>query len=207
MGELPLDPRSLANYILFVRRHFGFETTNLELQKLAFFSYAKFLVSFECKLCEGYFEAWEHGPVHPLLYREFKEFGSGPITSDAQTTNLVTGEKRTAKLPESHLIKTHIAETILQLRHLTAWQLRAKSHANGGPWHSVRTSAKINLASQTIIPDDVIREGYNRQILAVDQFDAEPLEKRFEDIPPEHNRSDEHFGVAIGKEKNTSSED
>lgn len=182
MGELPLDPRSLANYILSVRNHFGFETSNLELQKLAYFCYARFLISHSEKLCEGYFEAWEHGPVHPLIYREFKEFGSKKITKKAESRDIITGETKLVPPPKEPIVTTLVVETILQLRNLNASQLRKKSHARGGPWHSVWESAKINLASQAIIPDSVIREVYKRHILAFDQgFEEETI---YEDSPP-----------------------
>lgn len=188
MDDRPLDPRSLANYILAVRSHFGFETSNLELQKLAYFAYGKYLVTFREKLCEGYFEAWEHGPVHPLLYREFKRFGAAPIQGFAESVDIITGEVRRVDGPNDAKRRTHIAETVLQLRGLTAYQLRKKSHAPRGPWHQVWTSAKNNLASQVIIPDDVIREGFNRHILAADDVNRSQ-ENPYEDQPPDFNRS------------------
>ncbi|WP_083242341.1 type II toxin-antitoxin system antitoxin SocA domain-containing protein [Mameliella sp. AT18] len=188
MSERPLDPRALANYILSIREHFGYETTNLELQKLAYFSYGKYLVSFNEKLCEGYFEAWEHGPVHPLMYREFKRYGSNPISHKAESVDLITGEVTVILGPNDTKRRTHIAETVLQLRALTASQLRRKSHAAKGPWHSVWESARVNLASQVIIPDNVIREGFNRHILAADDVD-QSQETLYEDHPPDFNRS------------------
>ncbi|WP_425594870.1 type VI toxin-antitoxin system SocA family antitoxin [Phaeobacter italicus] len=187
MDDKGLDSRSVANYILVVRKHFGFDTTNLELQKLLFFCHGKFLVKYGRKLSDGNFEAWEHGPVHPIIYREFKEFGSKPISRRAESTNLVTGKRRVVEPPKEPLVKSHIAEVVLELRELTAWQLRDKSHAVGGPWHSVWESAKINVASQVIIPDSVIRERYHRHISAVAVDDVEV--RAVEDHPPKFDRS------------------
>ena len=179
----PLDPRSLANYILVVRKHFGYQTTNLELQKIAYFAYAKYLVSFGEKLCQGYFEAWDHGPVHPHIYREFKEFRAEPITRRAESVDIISGKKRVVPPPTDKIRRSHIAETVLQLRSLNASQLRKKSHAPGGPWHSVWTSAKINLASHVLIPDNVIKGGFNRHILlAHHDYFSEELD--LEDHPP-----------------------
>ena len=184
MGERPLDPRSLSNYILVVRRHFGFSTSNLELQKLAYFAYGKYLVTYQEKLCEGFFEAWEHGPVHPLIYREFREFGAGPITKRAESVDLISGETRPISPPADSRRRTHIAETVLQLRGLTATQLRRKSHAEGGPWHLVWESAKVNLASQVIIPDTVIEQAFNRHIWLAD-IAQDKDEGHLEDHPPD----------------------
>lgn len=180
------DPRSVANYILIVRQHFGYETTQLELQKLLFFCHGTHLVRHGTPLIDGYFEAWEHGPVHPLIYREFCEFGRSPITRRSSSTNLVTGIKSLIAPPKDQAIKTLIAETVLQLRQLTASQLRQKSHAPGGPWHSVMETARINLASSVRIPDDVIGRLYHRHILPVSSVGEMP--DAFEDHPPEPNR-------------------
>jgi hypothetical protein len=83
-------------------------------------------------------------------------------------------------------VKALIAETVLQLRQLTASQLREKSHAKGGPWHSVWESAKINLASRTRIPDDVIGRLYHRHILPLSL--EEEAADDYEDHPPESDR-------------------
>lgn len=187
MANALLDPRSLANYILVIRRHFGFSTTNLELQKLSYFAYGKFLVSYDQKLCEGFFEAWEHGPVHPMIYREFKRFGASPIEGRAESRDLLTGEKQAIPLPRDPKVRTHIAETVLQLRGLTASQLRQKSHVKGGPWDVVWQRTKTNLVSQVLIPDSVIREGFGRHIWVASSTLSEediPLE----DHPPEFDR-------------------
>ncbi len=187
MGERPLDPRSLANYILVVRRHFGFSTTNLELQKLAYFAYGRYLVSYNEKLCEGYFEAWEHGPVHPFLYREFKSFGANPITKKAESIDLVTGEVKVVPSPRDSKRRTHIAEVVLQLRNLSASQLRNKSHAPNGPWNKVRTSQRISLVAPVIIPDNLIREDFNRHISVAPAATA-PEDMSFENHPTSPDR-------------------
>lgn len=177
------DPRSIANYILLIRQHFGYQTTQLELQKLLYFCHGTHLVRHGQPLVDGFFEAWDHGPVHPLIYREFNEFGRESITKRSHSTNLVTGKKSLIPPPKEQNVKTLVVETVLQLRQLTASQLREKSHARGGPWHSVRESAKINLASRLRIPDDVIGRLYHRHILPVSS--AEELADAFEDYPPE----------------------
>jgi len=186
MGDRPQDPRSVANYVLSIRRHFNFETTNLELQKIVYFAHGKYLASYNQKLVEGYFEAWEHGPVHPMLYREYKDYGADPISHRAKSVDMITGDSRFVPNPTDSTVRTHIVETVLQLRGLTASQLREKSHAPGGPWHSVWQSAKVNLASQVIIPDNVIRERYNRHILPLGETNTKDV--GLEDHPPNFNR-------------------
>lgn len=54
--------------------------SNLKLQKILYFIQAYFLIS---ELGEPCFiekiEAWDFGPVVPVAYREYKQFGSGDI--------------------------------------------------------------------------------------------------------------------------------
>jgi len=46
--------------------------TNDKLQKLCYFSYAWYLTFFGQKLFVQQFEAWEKGPVCPVLYEKYK---------------------------------------------------------------------------------------------------------------------------------------
>jgi uncharacterized phage-associated protein len=156
-----------------------------------YFCHGTHLARFGEPLVDGYFEAWDHGPVHPLIWREFNEFRSNPITRKSFSTNLVTGEKKLVQSPKEQIVKTLIAETVLQLRQLTASQLREKSHAIGGPWHSVIESAKINLASRLRIPDSVILQLYHRHILPISR--SEDHEDVIEDFPPQPDGCGEHI--------------
>ena len=62
------DPRVVANLILDIRDELNLETTNLELQKLLYFSHAFSLNRFDVPLVSGFFEAWKNGPVNPAVY-------------------------------------------------------------------------------------------------------------------------------------------
>ncbi|MGH1558477.1 Panacea domain-containing protein [Caulobacter segnis] len=53
----------------------GVAITNLALQKLVYFAHGLMIVRHDRPLVDGYFEAWEYGPVHPLLYGSFKSAG------------------------------------------------------------------------------------------------------------------------------------
>lgn len=174
MDDRGLDVRSVANYILAERERFELNTTQLELHKLLYFCHGSFMVKYGSRLVDGHFEAWDHGPVHPLIYREFKDFKAEPIRRKCIGTNLVTGDSVVIAQPKDPITKSHITEVVLQLRHLTASQLRRKSHAKGSPWHSTRESANINLASSPMIPDNLIKERHSRHFVQlVDFIEAE----------------------------------
>ena len=50
-----------------------------KLQKLCYYAQAWFITLKNIRLCDAVFEAWVHGPVSPVLYERFKEFGYSTI--------------------------------------------------------------------------------------------------------------------------------
>ncbi len=55
------------------------EITNLKLQKLLYYAQGHYLAKNGTRLFVDELQAWSHGPVVPLVYRYFKQFGSGPL--------------------------------------------------------------------------------------------------------------------------------
>ena len=182
----PIDVRSVVNYVLSERSRFGLETTHLSLQKLIFFCHVSCLVRHETPLCDGYFEAWEHGPVHPFVWRELKEYGSLPISKLIESVDLITGETDSVAVPDDPEIRALISEVVLQTRKLSASQLRAISHVNKGPWWQVWNARRTNLASSSRIPDNAISAYYRSNIWGVVPTDDGAVD--VEDHPPEPNR-------------------
>ena len=97
-GRGPFDARSVANRLLDEADRLNIEITNLSLQKLLYFSHGFSLLEYGEPLVAGYFEAWDHGPVHPLVYRSFKKAGRGPISFRVEGVDAMTGTPR--PLPE-----------------------------------------------------------------------------------------------------------
>ena len=50
-----------------------------KLQKLCYYAQAWFITLQDIRLTDAVFEAWIHGPVSPVLYERFKEFGYSTI--------------------------------------------------------------------------------------------------------------------------------
>ena len=67
-NQRPYDPRSIANLLLDEADRLAINITNLSLQKLLYFAHGLSLIEDGKPLVSGYFEAWQHGPVHPLVY-------------------------------------------------------------------------------------------------------------------------------------------
>lgn len=70
---------SIAEYFLNkIDPEAGESITPLKLQKLVYYAQA-WSLAFNKSLIEEDFEAWVHGPVIPILYVHFKEYGSANI--------------------------------------------------------------------------------------------------------------------------------
>lgn len=189
VDNLPIDVRSVANYVLSERERFGLATTPLSLQKLLFFCYVNFLTRYEEPLFDGYFEAWEHGPVHPYIWRELRLYGKDPISNFISSKDLISGDEGVVPFPESYEVRALISEIVLQTRKLTASQLRKLSHVPNGPWERVWKAREANLASSARIPDNVLLSYYRGKMWAVVPQDVGDAD--VEDNPPEPYRGRE----------------
>lgn len=151
------NPRVVANYIIKTRNHLGRDTTNLELQKLLFFAHSNYLLGVGQRLVSGYFEAWQYGPVHPVVYKSFSQFGGQPILSYAEQRDPFT--KCITDLPDlkGTMAKESITATVANLSKLTAGQLVDLSHRESGAWYETVQMANaghvlgMRITNETII--------------------------------------------------------
>ncbi|MCR9124390.1 MAG: DUF4065 domain-containing protein [Phyllobacteriaceae bacterium] len=158
------DPRGVANAIIDCAQKRGVSCTNLKLQKLLFFAHGRWLMENPEPLCSGTFEAWQHGPVHPVVYRAFQPFGSGTITEKAQALNPVTRELTEIREPQQVEVWDTITSVVKHMGHLTGSQLRNLSHAKGSAW-SVIVQASHNSANVGLqIPNQLIRDTFGKHV-------------------------------------------
>lgn len=141
----------------------------LKLQKLVYISHGWYMAlsSAELLVDDEFAEAWEHGPVFPSLYHEFKEFGFRAITRKAEdfaedfapfhdwettTPEIPTREERTHSLLEKIWIV---------YGKFSGGQLSSLTHAEGTPWHQIRTAYPGMRNIQ--IPNELIRKHYEEK--------------------------------------------
>ncbi len=75
-----LNVRQVADYFLSqVDAEVGDSLSNLKLQKLVYYAQGFNLAITGAKLFPEEICAWEHGPVVPSLYGQFKQHGAEPI--------------------------------------------------------------------------------------------------------------------------------
>src|SRR6266446_3445682 len=72
----------LAKYIIASCSDDGKSVTNLKLQKLLYYAQAWKLALHGKPLFNDRIEAWVHGPVVPVVFREYRDFKWAPLPVD-----------------------------------------------------------------------------------------------------------------------------
>ncbi len=174
----PYDARAIANNMLDHADEHNIYITNLKLQKLLYFVHGRFMSSTGNPLVRGNFEAWQYGPVHPLVYQGFKECGAERIDCRLGAKDLFTGEESPIKTKINDEARRHIRIVIDQLGPLSPGRLVELSHAPNAPWSYVvnksRTSVALGLRiSNTVISD---RFRFHKVAIADQPVTGEPSE-------------------------------
>ena len=122
--------------------------TNLQLQKILYITHMFYIGrGLGTKLIREEFEAWDYGPVIPVVYRELKSFGSSNIL-DIFTTS---GLKKTDTEYE------FLYEMAKSLKEYTGGELVSITHHPKGAWHKCY---KKNVKG-IVIPTEEINNEYN----------------------------------------------
>lgn len=164
---IAMDARILANAILDVADDLGQSITHLALQKLLYFSHGLYLLEFKRPLAAGHFEAWKNGPVHPDVYRSFKDWDRRPIQGRATGTDVLTGEDRSLPTIGDPLVRAHIARVVAFYGRLPPGRLVTISHARRGPWWQTVNKARKSVALGMRITDAVTSEWFRFQNVSV----------------------------------------
>ena len=109
----------IAKYIIKQCSECKKPISNLKLQKILYFVQAEFLVTTHKPCFEEKIEAWDFGPVVPLVYNKYKIFG-GAIIPYIKTTSIFPFSKKEKELIDGIIeqcIKYSASElTILSLQ-------------------------------------------------------------------------------------------
>lgn len=172
------DPRIIANQILDEAAARGIPVTNLALQKLLYFCHAQYLIETKRPLVSGHFEAWQFGPVHPVVYRAFKIAADQPITYRAPKIDALSGRPTTLEVVFDERVIAHISRLMESYGTLTPGRLVEISHAKGAPWDFVVEKARQGVALGMRITDSVILERFrfHKVRVAVEPQQGEPGE-------------------------------
>lgn len=139
-----------VNSILDVARYFlsrdDGNMTHKKLQKLCYYAYAWNLALRDEPLFPEEFQAWVHGPVSPVLYREYREYGWKKIPPVNQ--------------PEIESSTRELLDVVYNTYgEFDGDELEALTHSED-PWLEVREGLAPYEASREVLSDETIREYY-----------------------------------------------
>jgi uncharacterized phage-associated protein len=167
MTPSAIDPRVVANAILDIGDKLNYEVTHLALQKLLYFSHGLHLLEHKIPLVSGHFEAWKNGPVHPLIYRSFKDAGRNPIRTRAAGLDVLSGKPKELPALTDERVLAHLARVVSFYGRLPPLRLVQISHAERGPWWQTVNKARKSVALGMRITDAVTSEWFRFQNVSV----------------------------------------
>jgi uncharacterized phage-associated protein len=111
--------------------------TNLKLQKLIYYAQGFHLAIFNNELYQDEIEAWQHGPVCPTIYHDFKKFGSNIIPCDECEKDFsdIFNEDQIELLEEIYDV----------FGQFSAWKLRDMTHEEPTWMNNKDSASKISL--------------------------------------------------------------
>lgn len=129
----------------------GWSLSNLEMQKLLYLSHMIHLGTNGKQLVSGHFEAWDLGPVHPVLYHKAKVFGARPVLNIFRSVpGPQDGTEECATLDS----------TMDEMSSLSGPQLVSITHWDHGAWARNYIPGERGI----IIPDSHIEDEYWRRV-------------------------------------------
>ncbi len=178
----PFDPRSLANFIIRLGEEYHLDVTQISLQKVCYFINGRYYLDNGIQLVSGYFETWRYGPVHPLIYNEFKKYGNKSILHKASIRNLKTGESKEAPEPDDPYLRRFITRATLELLPLGSTRLVNLSHAKNSPWDILTRAGGDERKFGMRITEEVYTTHFRNQLASVS--DTSSSGEEYVETPP-----------------------
>lgn len=148
------SPLEVANSVLEEASEQGKTLTVMQLLKLVYIAHGWCLALLDAPLVDEEPEAWQHGPVFPSIYREFRRFGSQPISGPAATP---FGPLPPAQLSEPQ--RSVIQSVVRGYGDAHAFALSRMTHQEGTPWSA---TYRGGLGASEDIPNAVIADHYKK---------------------------------------------
>ncbi len=167
MTQINHSAKAVANTILRRARDRGIQDiTPMKLQKLIYYAHAWCLAVYNQPLVNEGVEAWNYGPVIPAVYYEFKHFGGEPIVNSfAMEIGIHEGQLQTITpyiSGEESKTLDLIEKVLDSYGALSPVQLSNMTHREGEPWKVLFNHFSESLPRNTKIPDDLIRDCFQR---------------------------------------------
>lgn len=132
--------QQIANFFLEKGREENIPISPMKLIKLVYLAYGWKLAATGKRLFPDRIEAWQHGPIIPALYHEFKDWGRRFIDRYSCMVDLETGETFIPKMPKNSAdgYTVKLLEIVWNAyKNFSSWHLCIISQEKGSPWHKV----------------------------------------------------------------------
>ncbi len=144
-----MPAHDIAKYFVsLVDEEAGDSISNLKLQKLLYYAQGANLALYDAPLFPEPIEAWTHGPVVPVVYRQYKQHGGEPIPVEK-----INIENYNDQICE---VLDEVNEVFGQF---SALKLRAMTH-NEPPWMQTPQGA--------VISTDLMKEFFKTMVVQDD---------------------------------------
>lgn len=144
-----LSPFDVANWFTCtIDREAGDSITHLKLQKLIYYAQVWSIAIHKKSLFVEDFEAWSHGPVLPVVYRKFSEFGFQSLPS-SECDDVITGD-----------VEDILIEVKRVYGELSAKKLEELTHQEN-PWIQARNGLPLEVSCSNVISKDSILGFYS----------------------------------------------
>ena len=127
----PYSSLAIANKILEIAKTKNIKLTMMQLLKLVYISHGWWLTFSGGKpLTKDLPQAWQYGPVYPMIYKAFRGNGSSTITHKA--ADPYTGLEAYEDISEEAV--GLLEKVVDAYGHLHAYALSDMTHQDGTPW-------------------------------------------------------------------------
>lgn len=146
-SERTYSALAVANYIL---QNSDTAITNLKLQKMLYFIQGFSLSRRNKPIFDDEIQAWTYGPVVPVVYREYMDYGSSPISKTAPADIIIEPD-----------IRSFLNALINSMRGYSAADLVRMTHLSDTPWSTIWDNGRGRFNR---IPISLIKDYFDRKL-------------------------------------------
>lgn len=141
------------------RKQFDESPTPMKLQKLCYYAQGLALGINQTELFSDDFQAWQHGPVNPDLYHQYREYQWRPINDD----NIVFQED-SLRLKEQE----HVRDVVAAFGRFDGAALSNMTHQEQ-PWLEARQGLPETEGSRAEIRKEIIRDYFYNKLRGIEE--------------------------------------
>jgi uncharacterized phage-associated protein len=155
------DPISIANYFIKKSWERGTELTPMKLVKLVYIAHGWHLGITQQPLLTEVPQAWQYGPVVPMVYHSFKRYGNKQVT---QLYSTITTDGPVSPIVNDASINLLLDKVWDIYSRYNGVQLSALTHQPNTPWDIVWNQQGGKHKQGAIIPNNIIAAHYKTVI-------------------------------------------